>query len=143
MSEEAAQDVFLKVFRFSNSFRKESKVSTWLYTITHRVCLDKIRSKNINRVVELDTHTTSHVVSNNAESLLERADVNHGISRMLEQLDDRSRQVVGLHYLKELSLEEIGQITGLTVSNIKIILFRSRNKLKSMFQEHYQKGMMK
>lgn len=44
-AEEAAQDVFVKVYKSINSFRGNSKFSTWIYRITYNQCISYIRKK--------------------------------------------------------------------------------------------------
>ena len=47
-AEEAAQDVFLKVYRTLGSYEQKSKFSTWLYTIAYRTALDRTRKKQLD-----------------------------------------------------------------------------------------------
>ena len=47
VAEELTQDVFIKVFRKIATFHEKSKVSTWLYTITYRTCLNYLEKKKI------------------------------------------------------------------------------------------------
>ena len=63
-AEESAQDTFIKVFRSLNSFKKESKFSTWLYKITFNNCLDRIKKQKRNRpIAELNEYTEQEAKS--------------------------------------------------------------------------------
>ena len=44
-AQDCAQDAMLRAFRAFHSFRGEAKVSTWLYTIAHRACVDALRAR--------------------------------------------------------------------------------------------------
>ena len=52
-AEEVAQDSFIKAFQKLNSFKGESKFSTWLYTIVYRTAISKIRKKTIE-ITDID-----------------------------------------------------------------------------------------
>ena len=61
-AEEVAQDSFVKAFQKLNSFKGESKFSTWLYTIVYRTAISKIRKKNIET-----TDIDDFVIENHSE----------------------------------------------------------------------------
>ena len=61
-AEEVAQDSFVKAFQKLNSFKGESKFSTWLYTIVYRTAISKIRKKNIET-----TDINDFVIENHSE----------------------------------------------------------------------------
>ena len=42
-AEDATQDVFLRIYRSIEKFRGESKITTWIYSITSNVCIDRLR----------------------------------------------------------------------------------------------------
>ena len=47
-AEEAAQDIFLNIYRSLDNFRGESKMSTWIYHITSNVCISRLRKKQLD-----------------------------------------------------------------------------------------------
>ncbi|MDX1685927.1 MAG: sigma-70 family RNA polymerase sigma factor [Saprospiraceae bacterium] len=130
-SQEVAQDVFVKVFRSANTFRGDSSVRTWLYIITRRACLDRFKKRKVN-IVDQSNLSSLSTERNKGEEELMKSDRQELIQNLLDQLSEKERDVMSLYYLKELSIDEVSEILGLTGSNVKIILFRARKKLREL-----------
>ena len=129
-AEEAAQDVFVKVFRSIGSFQERAKFSTWLYRITYNHCISVIRKKvkMIDLVDELPEGEVDEREMNGLESISAQERSRY-LKMAIESLAETDAVVVTLFYYDEMSLEEIAEITGLSSSNIRIKLHRSRKKM--------------
>ena len=127
-AEEAAQDAFVKSYSALRSFNGASKFSTWLYRIVVNTALNKRKLKKL-KPVEL---TAYHDESLN-DAYYHAATINNEqrkfIQRSLRSLNDKERICITLYYLNELSVEEIKKVTGISISNIKVLLFRGRKSL--------------
>jgi RNA polymerase sigma factor (sigma-70 family) len=134
-AEEAAQDVFVKAYRALDGFHEKSKFSTWLYRIAYNHCISVIRRKVkvIDLVDEVPDAEEDREEWNGLDALSgqERSKYLH---LALEALPETDAVVVTLFYYEELSLEEIAVITGLSSSNIRIKLHRSRKKMYHVLQ---------
>ena len=135
LAEEATQDAFVKIYRYASSYRGDCAVQTWLFRIAERCAYDQIRKQSRHRHSQLDQNVTYSSIRNQAEEFLESNDQMMLIDKMLGALDERSREVVQLFYLKELKIEEVAELMGLKTSNVKILLFRARKKLSHYFNE--------
>lgn len=135
-AEEAAQDTFIKVFRSLNSFKKESKFSTWLYKITFNNCLDRIKKQKRNRpIVELNEYTEQEVKSlMNVLESIEETERKKMIQDCLNLLQPEENFLITLYYFNENSLKEISQIMEINENNLKIKLFRARKKLAGILK---------
>lgn len=135
-AEEAAQDVFVKVFRALPGFQQKSKFSTWLYRIAYNQCISVIRKKvkMIDLVDEMHDQEVDEGDINGLEKITaqERSRV---LQLAIEALPETDSVVVTLFYYEELSLDEIAEITGLTSSNIRTKLHRSRKKMYQVISE--------
>ena len=130
------QDSFLKVLENIESFRKESKFSTWLYRIVYNLSIQFIRSKRKIDQIE----NISHNLTETPSDTLEVHEKNQIIKSSLDILDENERLIVTLFYLGEKSIKEIKEITLLSISNIKVILFRSRKKMtKNLEKLNYER----
>lgn len=129
-AEEVAQDVFIKVFRSLDSFGGDSKLSTWIYKISYNAAISKWKSNlkfinnvSIENVVVCGSDQTSPLRG------LQISEENEMIQRCIMKLPESERIIVSLYYYEELTVSEIAEIIGMSMSNVKVKLFRCRKKL--------------
>lgn len=136
-AEEAAQDVFVKAFRYIGSFQAKAKFSTWLYRIAYNHCISEIRKKvkMIDLVDEVPEGEVDEGEMNGLESI-SAGERSKYLKMAIESLAETDAVVVTLFYYDELSLEEIAGVTGLSSSNIRIKLHRSRKKMYKVICEN-------
>ena len=135
-AEEATQDSFLKFYRSASKIDLKVKMRTFLYKIAYRTALDYLRKRK--RVVSLDNSyhdVPSDVLS---ESMIQEDDNKRFLLMALSELKSDEAAIVTMFYFKELNIKEIAEITGLSLSNIKVKLLRSRKKLSIIISEKYQ-----
>jgi RNA polymerase sigma factor (sigma-70 family) len=139
---DAAQEVFVKVYRSMAGFREKSKFSTWIYRIAYNHCISVIRKKV--KIIDLVDELPDGDVGNEDVSgldLLSGEERKHYLQLAIEALPETDAVVVTLFYYDELSLEEIAEVTGLTSSNIRIKLHRSRKKMYQVLKEKLKKEL--
>jgi len=132
-AEEVAQDSFLKAYEKLDSFKGNSKFSTWLYTIVYRNSITKIRKKKV-----ATTDIDDYVMDNYSEGsefpqleAIKNGEQQKYVREAIDRLPEKDALLITLFYMNESSVEEIEQITNLTQSNIKVKLFRARKKLNT------------
>lgn len=135
-AEEISQDVFVKSFKKLDSFKGDSKFSTWIYKIAYYASLDAVKknkkfinSENIEDFYEGDLGNVQDAL----ESLhnKERKKV---INKALLKLNEDERVILTLFYFEEMPIKEISKVVNLTEDNIKVKLFRSRKKLATILK---------
>ena len=130
-AEEIAQDTFLKVFRSLDKFNRESKFTTWLYSIVYNTAISKTRKKHLE-VVQIKDEVVNETIAVEIASQVDELTAQEQklyIGKVMEQLSGDEANIITLYYLKEQSVEEISEITSLSKSNIKVKLHRARKKL--------------
>ena len=65
------------------------------------------------------------------------------IKAALKQLPETDAMILDLFYLAEQSLEEIGIATGMTPGNVKVRLFRARQKMRDVMEQKYSREMIR
>ena len=138
-AEEIAQDCFIKAYRSLESFQRQSKFSTWLYSIVYTTAMTALRKKRVetasiddeNTFIQVESQNSSFDV-NNAENRSRSFYVNQAISQLLP--DDA--MIITLFYNGEQSLEEIGQTMGIDPNTVKVKLFRARQRLKEKLERN-------
>ena len=136
-AEELAQDVFIKAYQSISKFKGKSKFSTWLYRIAYNISISHTRKKKYN-TTEIDENLMSDqeiFETYNEFVNYEESEKKEILNEALKNLNKDEELLITLYYLEELSIKEICTITNLTQSNIKIKLFRARNKLFTVLNE--------
>ncbi len=130
-AEEVLQDCFVKAYNSLSSFKGEAKFSTWFYRIVYNTALTKLASKKRkteNQMSSVDEHINLESAYDFKAS--EKKDFAEFVSGLVNQLPEKNAMVLNLFYLNEMSCEEISEIMNTSVSNVKVMLHRSRNALK-------------
>jgi RNA polymerase sigma-70 factor (ECF subfamily) len=138
-AEEIAQDCFIKAYRSLGSFQRQSKFSTWLYSIVYTTAMTSLRKKRVdtasiddkNTFIQVESQNSSFDV-NNAENKSRSFYLNEAIA----QLSPDDAMIITLFYNGEQSLEEIGQTMGIEPGTVKVKLFRARQRLKEKLERN-------
>jgi RNA polymerase sigma-70 factor (ECF subfamily) len=139
--EEAAQDIFLRVWKSAGTYRAEGKFTTWLMTVVRNQVFTRAGQKNRRKDIDgedfLDEETGESwmeqqpdaAVRSPAEALSLR-DLERAVEDACRQLPENQRLVVHLRQYEGLEFEEIGKITGMSLTAVKALMFRARESLK-------------
>lgn len=145
IAEELMQETFIKVLNKSSSFRFESKVKTWIWTIAKNTLHDHWRSTD-HRMgshfeVLTDPESGEELYQSSMDSLEEaylKSLTKKHLETCINELPTEQKEIVFLHIHSELSHQEISTITGNSVGAIKSILFRCKEKLTACFKAKRQ-----
>jgi RNA polymerase sigma-70 factor (ECF subfamily) len=134
-AQDLAQDVFLRVHGAIADFRGDAKLSTWLYTITSRLCLNRLASSE-RRMTREGEETLTRLASNQAgpAAELERGELEAALHRAIAELPEERRIVVVLRDLQGLSYEEIAAALALELGTVRSRLHRARLDLKEKLE---------
>jgi RNA polymerase sigma-70 factor, ECF subfamily len=134
-----SQAIFLKAFLKLDSFRGESKISTWLYSITRSECMNylKARSARPAPVEEEVLGTVPDAAALSPLQLLERARSGPLVQSLLDRaLDETEKRVFTLHYGDDMPLDMITRLLGLqNRSGAKAFIVSARRKLGRLMQQ--------
>lgn len=135
-AQDAAQEVFIKVWTSLGSFRGDSKFSVWLYRVTGNVCTDILRRRRSDTVsltvddgeggdteMEIaDTAPTPH-------EALEKRERSAALKEALDSLPEDYRKALILREAGGMSYYEIATALDLDMGTVKSRIFRARKKL--------------
>jgi len=132
-AEEILQDCFLKAYKSLNNFKGEAKFSTWFYRIVYNSALTKLSSQKRRTETEM-TSVEDHInlESEYNSNEIEKMDVNHLIHKTISKLPERYSAIITMFYLNEMTIDEISEVMEISISNVKVMLFRSRNALRDL-----------
>lgn len=149
-AEDVAQEVFVAVFKYIDSFRGESKFSTWLYRIASNRALNRVkylkrRSYKKHQGFEDTSDATLHASATSTP--VGRPDAHalgnelHAIINAgLAELSEEHRAVVVLRDVEDMSYTEIAEALEIAEGTVKSRLYRARAALKSFVDAHYSPG---
>ena len=129
-----AQEVFLKAFRNLSSFRRESKFSTWLYTIARNHCFNAVQSRVVRGEEQpLEFDAFPDTFGNRFDKKLELEEEIRNMRQLISQsLDETERQVMTLHYGEDMTLDSISRLLNLqNASGAKAYIVSAKRKLQS------------
>jgi RNA polymerase sigma-70 factor (ECF subfamily) len=136
-AEEIAQDAFLKAYRSLKNFKMKSSFATWLYRIVYNTAISLVRSrkKGLLSIEEFPAEAVDFLGFNKTED--EAADDyrNSLVNFALQKISEEERGLLTLYYYNDLNTEEISKITGINKSNIKVRLFRARQKMAGIIRK--------
>lgn len=137
LGEELAQDVFLKAFRDLSNFREESKFSTWIYQIALNRCRDHWRSQSRKPESALVHDAIPDQPSElpSPETEVERIGDAGRLRQALQELPGIYRDALSLRYFGESNYEEMSEISGEGVSNLKMRVARGLAQLRKKLEE--------
>ncbi len=134
-AQDVAQMVFIKAFEKLSSFNHKSLFSTWLHSVAYHTAISAYRKRK-PVVVELDSVISRGIAADDAmrDEQDEKEEQLHLLEQMLKLLPAEENLLVYLFYTSGQSMNEISSITGLSLANIKVKLFRIRKKLLLMME---------
>ena len=148
-AEDLAQEVFVTVFKSIDSFRGDSKFSTWLYRVAANHCKNRIKylsrrsrtsGEGLDGVPEHSMEDAgsaplqSHI--DGPDQILEGLQLEKLLAQSIATLDEEHRLLIVLRDVEELSYQEIGEITSLNEGTVKSRLHRARMAIK----EHIERN---
>ncbi len=136
---DAAQEVFVKIYKNINGFRGSSSLSTWIFRIVSNVCNDMLRKRQRAAVTvslsgaQQDEDGKDIDVTDDAPSpdeLLELDERQRAVRLAISELRAEYREIITYSDIEQLSYEEIADILKCPVGTVKSRLNRARGALK-------------
>lgn len=125
-AQDAAQEAFVRMFRAAPSFRRDSRLSTWLYRIVANACLDELRRRR-RLVLFGDLPRGIHPTVAPVEARPLEVEVAAAVSRLSPKL----RLAVLLRYFDDLSYDEIARALDCSPGTVASRLARAHAALAS------------
>ena len=147
-AEDIAQEVFIEVFNSIAKFKRNSKLSTWIYRITTNKCLEFIRKKNAKKRFGFMQSLTGNKARidrssyftefNHPGILLENKEKNEILFTAINRLPEAQRIVYTLNKIDDLSYQEVADITEKSIASIESLLFRAKKNLQVLLHDYYK-----
>lgn len=141
--EDLTQDVFIKIGKALAMFKNQSQLSTWVYKIATNAAIDRMRNRSFQQEA-IENCLTDRAVNERAicsckkslsiEEQVIRKEMNECIQGYIASLPENYRTVIVLSEMEGFPNSEIAAILGLSISTVKIRLYRAKRRLKELLK---------
>ncbi len=131
ISEELTQETFYKAVKKIDTYKGECKISVWLCQIAKNLWYDQCRkNKKFVNPEEIDLLNVQAL--NTLEEQVISNDEKISLYKKMQNLDEKTREVMYLRITGELSFKEIGIILNKTENWARVTFYRGKNQLKEV-----------
>jgi len=123
------QEILLQLWKSYPKFRKEAKISTWMYRVALNTSISSFKKKKRN--------SSKQTLSTNLEEIADKPytfeyeEKLKILYKAIEKLSQVEKAIVML-YFENHSTEDIGEIIGITANNVRVKMNRIKRKLTNM-----------
>jgi RNA polymerase sigma-70 factor (ECF subfamily) len=142
-AEDAAQEVFLRVYRQLGSYQPTHRFSTWVLSIASHYCIDQLRKRRfVLQPLETIMLTARSRQSQPDDEAL-AAETRGEMQDLLQRLPEKYRLALILRYWYDLSYAEMARIARLPENTVKTRLHRARQMMAELLREReLSRGVM-
>jgi RNA polymerase sigma-70 factor (ECF subfamily) len=133
--EDLVQEVALAAFQQLASYDQSRSFTAWVLGIANHKAIDWLRRNGPKRLVIRDEQALATLMQVGAELERDLSDRELALHGCLEVLQGRAREVVRHHYVDERPIADIATTMGLSVANIKVMLYRVREALRECVEK--------
>ncbi len=133
LAEDAFQEVFIKVYKNFDKFRKDSSEKTWILSITMNTCKDMLRLswfKKVTMFKDVEDDLSLRTCENVDDSVINKAQYEELLKEVMN-LPAKYKEPLILYYYEDLSTVDISSILKIPEGTIRSRLYRAREMLRS------------
>ena len=132
-AEDLLQDIYLKLWQKRDSLTDEAMKESYLVAMMRNLFLDQRRIKRLDTSAELNEES-SPPDERSLDRQIDSKDELQQMEGLISELPERDAKIIQMHLVENRSYDEIEQDTGLSQGNIRIIVMRTKQKLKQRFK---------
>ncbi|MFH0990672.1 MAG: sigma-70 family RNA polymerase sigma factor [bacterium] len=138
---DVVQDAFIRVWKHLDRYDRGKKFSTWLYSIVTNLCLDRFRSLKRRRFLFISREQYPELEElpdkRDWETIRTYEELAALINKLAGCLSKKQRLVFTLRDLQDLTIEEVVEITGMSIGSVKMNLHFARKALRDLLARRY------
>jgi RNA polymerase sigma-70 factor (ECF subfamily) len=134
-AEDAAQEIFVRIYRQLARYDRSRKFSTWVLAIATNYCIDQLRRRRLQLVPLENIIPWARAREAGPEREALDREASDELQTLLRRLPEKYRAVLILRYWEELSCAEIGEVLGVPEGTVKTQLHRARKALERLMTE--------
>lgn len=132
LANDVVQDCLLKIWEKRKILPKIKSYDSWAMRITRNQCYDWVKTNRYTIGDEVLVNI-SNTEETDYESILK--DSKLWLDKIMDSLSQKNREIFHLREVEEMTYQEIAEIMSLSLSDVKVSVHRTRQKIKSSFQK--------
>ena len=146
-AEDITQDVFVKMWTSIDTFKGDSKLSTWLYRITVNISINYINKNKIKKLFnniddnESENGNKSEIndkTTDSADQNFTQKEHSKALKLAINSLPKRQKTAFVLNKYEDLSYKDISEIMELSISSVESLLHRAKKNLQKKLLNYYK-----
>lgn len=135
-AEDIVQEAFIRTWRHRRAYVPGRRFTTWLYSIVTHLSLDHLRRRKRWSTILTRTAIGTHepAAPEDLSQAMDASRMMEIVRAGVERLPEMQRVVFTLRDLQDLSVEEVGAITGMRADAIKANLYHARKRMRKMLR---------
>lgn len=129
LAEELTQETFYRAVKKIDTYKGDCKMSVWLCQIAKNLWYDQCRRKKVSTNIEKNEIFNEQYINSTEEKIIKNEEKVE-LYKKMQQLDEKTREVIYLRITGELSFKEIGNILNKTENWARVTFYRGKNQLK-------------
>ncbi len=141
---DVAQETLIKVYRFAHRWRPTGTFRSWLLRIATNLAIDRHRYNRRRQHAAQDLRATKQegrligLSLSDTESEVSNREIAERIAEAVKLLSENQQRAFVLRYYQGLTIEEVGEVMGVTQGTVKTHLFRATGKLRELLSEFWE-----
>ena len=150
-AKDIAQDVFIQLYKSADSFRGDSKISTWLYRIAVNKSLNHIRNNKKHKVLlriqgffaadETREIQIRDRARSNPQEISEQNEHKVALRTAIDSLPENQKTAFVLKNYDDISYKEISEIMELSLSSVESLIHRAKKNLQKTLNYYYHNNV--
>lgn len=139
-AEDIVQDTMIRVWNKRDEWVQFNSIEAFCLTVARNLAIDRSQKSEAQNI-ELTTETQEMSDGSTPERQLERSEQMDLVRKLINELPEKQRTIIQLRDIEEKSYKEIADVMQLTEDQVKVTLFRARQRIKAKYNEIQSYGL--
>lgn len=139
-AEDIVQDTMIRVWNKRDEWAQFNSIEVFCLTVARNLAIDRSQKSEAQNI-ELTTETQEMSDGSTPERQLERSEQMDLVRKLINELPEKQRTIIQLRDIEEKSYKEIADVMQLTEDQVKVTLFRARQRIKAKYNEIQSYGL--
>ena len=135
-ADDLTQEVFIKVHKYIDGFREDSRLFTWIYRIATNECLSFLQRKKRRFFLPIGDVAGELSSKLDSSNHISGEEIQLKLQKALLVLPDKQRAVFNMRYYDEMTYEDISEVTSTSVGALKASYHHAVKKIEEFLTHH-------